>query len=103
MAPGFCFCRSLCRNPASANSVNNELTDGPPGAPTKSSATPVSTLRAPSCNLTLVPVPTPALIPAPAPTATSTTNELFKQFMQVYLAAQTLGQDTGLHERHLKA
>ena len=80
------------------NSADNKLAGVPPEAPTESSGSPAPTSRAPSRAPTLG----PAFIASPASAVPSTNDELFKQFMQAYLAAQPQGQDTGLRERPLK-
>ena len=80
MAPGFCLrCPPRC-NPPSADFIEDELADAPPGAPTESSDSPLISLvpsRAPTPGLAPAP---PATTPAPAPT-----KDLFRQFMQAYI------------------
>ena len=81
------------------NSADDELTGAPPGAPTRSSDSPAPTSWASSRALT----PGPAPIAALAFAIPFTNNELFKQFMQAYLASQPQRQDTGPRERLFKA
>ena len=88
MAPGgFRSRRSPCRNFLLLDPVEDEFArdPGPVGGPNSG-----STSLAPSCNPTLGPklvlalilAPFPTPVPAPAPLSS---NELFKQFMRVYL------------------
>ncbi len=98
IAPGSRLWRSPRRN-LPINSADNKLAGVPLRAPTKSSGSPAPISQAPS----YAPTPGPTLITASASAVSSTNNELFKQFMQAYVAAQPQRQDTGPRERPLKA
>ncbi len=85
MAPGSRLRRAPRRNPPPADFVEDELAGVPPGAPTESSGSPLTSL-APSRTPTpgLAPAPPapspPVTTPAPAPT-----ENLFRQFTQEYM------------------
>ena len=85
MAPGSQLRHAPRHNPPPANFVEHELASAPPGAPTESSGSPLTSLL-PSRALTpglaraplapASPVTTPALAP---------TEDLFRQFVQAYM------------------
>ncbi len=85
MVPGSRLCRAPCCNSTPADFVENELAGALPGAPTKSSGPPLTSL-VPFCASTpglapASPPPAPPVTtPAPAPT-----EDLFRQFMQAYM------------------
>ncbi len=85
MAPGSRLRRTPRRNPPSADFAKDELASAPPGPLSESSGSPPTSLVS-SRALTPGPAPFP---PAPAPPVTtpalSPTEDLFRQFMQVYM------------------
>lgn len=68
------------------NPADNKLANDSLGVPTESNGSPASTSRVFSC----FPLPGPALISVPVPlfVVPFINNELFKKFMEAYLAAQ---------------